>query len=176
MTFAFQENKSPYRSYLSVNKITLSIEFKSYSITGRTAYNCQFTEDSKALGKLVLPQLVNHYEIKNFKLYKGKYDINNFTENSEQNLDKILYPNSELIEKIPSMAYDLRLFFKDTESNTQKTLKNYIKNDLNFKNLYVLDSQISYGLFFIYLRENELSDIIDMHAYWQHPSHPLMMV
>ena len=170
MTFAFQENKSPYRGYLTVKKIPLSTEFKSYRITGRTEYNCQFTEDSKALVKIVLPQLVNHYELKNFKLYKGKYAISNFTENSEKNLDKILYPNSELIEKIPSMAYDLRLFFKDTETNTQKTLTNYIKNELKFKNIYIVDSQISYGSFFTYVRENELSDIIDMHAYWQHPS------
>ena len=52
------------------------------------------------------------------------------------------------------MAYDLRLFFKDTETNTQKNLTNYIKNELNFKNLFIVDSQISYGSFFTYIREN----------------------
>ena len=36
--------------------------------------------------------------------------------------------------------------------------------------MLILDSQISYGSFFSYERENDLSDIIDMHGYWEHPS------
>ena len=84
-------------------------------------------------------------------------------------LEKILYPNSTLIQNLPSMAYDLRLFFQYTETKTQKTLTDYIKNDLKFNDLFVLDSQISYGSFLSYERESQLSDIIDMHGYWQHP-------
>ena len=103
------------------------------------------------------------------KVYKGKYNTE-FTENGEKNLEKILYPNSILIQNLPNMAYDLRLFFYYTEINTQKTLTNYIKNDLGFKDLYILDSQINYGSFLSYMRESEFSDINDIHAYWEHPS------
>ena len=70
---------------------------------------------------------------------------------------------------LPNMALDLRLFFKYTETKTQKTLTNYIKNDLKFNNLFILDSQINQGSFLSYERESELSDIIDIHGYWDHP-------
>ena len=68
------------------------------------------------------------------------------------------------------MSYDLRLLFKYTETNTQKTLQNYIKNDLGFKNIYILDSQLNFGIMFSPEREFELSDIIDVHYYWELPS------
>ena len=168
MAFEFQENKSPYRSYLRISNIKFSTEFKHYILSGRTQFDCQFTEDSKALVKIVLPPSINHYEVKNLKLYKGKGAMD-FTENNEKNLDKILYPNFTLIQNLPNMAYDLRLFFKYTETKTQEKLTNYIKNDLKFNDLFILDSQISYGSFLTYERENQLSDIIDMHGYWEHP-------
>ena len=103
------------------------------------------------------------------KIYKGRKDVI-FTENGEKNLDKILYPNSTLIQNLPNMAYDLRFFFYNTEITTQKNLTNYIKNDLGFKNLFILDSQINYGSFLSFVRESEFSDISDIHAYWEHPS------
>ena len=85
-------------------------------------------------------------------------------------MDKILYPNANLKQNLPNMAYDLRLFFYYTEINTQRNITNYIKNDLGFKDLYVLDSQINYGSFLSFMRESEFSDINDIHNYWQHPS------
>ena len=166
--FEFQENISPYRSYLRISNIKFSTEFKHYVLSERTAFDCEFTEDSKALVKIVLPPTINHYEFKNLKLYKGK-GLMEFTENNEKSLDKILYPNFTLIQNLPNMAYDLRLFFQFTETKTQKTLTDYIKNDLGFNDLFVLDSQINYGSFLTYERESELSDIIDIHGYWEHP-------
>ena len=168
MSFEFQENKSPFRSYLRIPNIKFSTEFKHYILSARTQLDCQFTEDSKALVKIVLPPSINHYEIKNLKLYKGKGPMD-FTENNEKNLDKILYPNFTLIQNLPNMAYDLRLFFQYTETKTQKTLTDYIKNDLKFNELFILDSQINYGSFLSYERESQLSDIIDIHGYWEHP-------
>jgi len=166
--FEFQENKSPYRVYLRISKIKLSTEFKHYTLIARTEFNCQFTENSKPKVKIVLPPSINHYEFKNLKLYKGKSSMN-FTENDEKSIDKILYPNSTLMKNLPNMAYDLRLFFQHTETNTQKKLTDYIKNDLKFNDLFVLDSQIDYGSFLSYERESQLSDITDIHGYWEHP-------
>ena len=168
VTFAFQENKSPYSSYLRINKIKLTTEFQKYNLYSKTEFNCQFNGSSAALVKIILPPSINHYEIKNLKLFKGKLNTS-FTENGEKNLDKILYPNSSLIQNLPNMAYDLRLFFMFTETKTQKNITNYIKKDLNFANLPVLDSQINYGSFFSFQREYENSDITDIHGYWEHP-------
>ena len=168
IVFQFQENNSPYRIYLKIGKIKLTTEFKHYTFSQRTEYNSQFTEDSKALVKIILPPSVNIFEFKNLKLYQGKGSTN-FTENGEKDLEKILFPNNALIQNLPNMAYDLRLFFKYTETNTQILITNFIKNTLSFKDLLILDSQINYGSFFTYEREYDNSDIIDIHGYWEHP-------
>ena len=168
-TFSFQENKTPYRIYLRISNIKFSTKLNHYILTARTVYDCQFGEDSKARPSIILPTSINHYEFSNMKIYKGRRNIT-FTENGKQNLDNILYPNSTLIQNLPNMAYDLRLFFYNTEINTQKNITNYIKNDLGFKNLFILDSQVNYGSFLSYIREYELSDINDIHNYWEHPS------
>ena len=168
IVFQFQENLSPYRNYYKISNIKLTTEFKHYTLSQRTEYNCQFTENSKALVKIVLPPSINTFEFKNLKLYKGKGAMD-FTEKGEKKLEKILFPNNTLIQNLPNMAYDLRLFFKYTETETQTTITNYIKNTLSFKDLLVLDSQISYGSFFTYEREHDNSDIIDIHGYWEHP-------
>ena len=156
LTFIFQESKSPYREYLRIALIKLNTELTHYILNATTAFNCQFSNGSKTVVTLIVPGSINHYEVQNLMLYKGKYQID-FTEKGEKNLEKIVYPNTYLIKNLPNMAYDLRVFFTETETRTQKTLMNYIKNDLNFKNLYIVDSQIQYGTFFNYVREYENS-------------------
>ena len=168
LTFEFQENLSPYRSYLRIRNIKLKTKFEHYTLSGKTEFDCQFSEESKAIPKIVLPPAINHYEVKNVKLYKGKGDTN-FTEDGDEDIDKILYPTNNLIQNLPNMAYDLRTFFMFTETNTQKLITNYIKQNLSFPDLLILDSQISYGSFFTYEREHDNSDIIDIHGYWEHP-------
>ena len=168
-SFSFQENKSPYRIYGRISNIKFSTELQHYVISLKSYIDCQLSSDSKAKPKFILPTSKNHYEFSNFKLYKGRPDFN-FTENGEKNLDKILYPNAIMIQNLPNMAYDLRMFFYNTEINTQKKITNYIKNELGFKDLLILDSQINYGSFLSYIRENEFSDIMDIHAYWEHPN------
>ena len=169
--FHFQENISPYRIYLTISNIKLSTKLDHYIFSAKTNFNCQINEKAKIRPKFILPTSINNYEFNNMKIFKGRNEII-FTQNGEKNLDKILYPNSTLINNLPNMAYDLRLFFYTTEINTQKNLTNYIKNILGFKNLFVLDSQIYYGSFLSYVRESEFSDICDSHNYWEHPSFP----
>ena len=169
ITISFQENASPFRTYLQISNIKLSTKLEHYVFSAKTNYDCQFTETSKAKPKIILPKAINNFEINNMKIFKGRKDVL-FTENGEKNLDKILYPNSTLIQNLPNMAYDLRFFFYNTEINTQKNITNYIKNELGFKNLLILDSQINYGSFLSFVRESDFSDICDIHAYWEHPN------
>ena len=162
-----EENLPPYRSYFRIKNIKITNEFNHYVFSGRTEYNCQFSEKSRALVKIVLPPIINIFEIKNTKFYKGRGVIK-FTEDGEENLDKILYPDYKLIQSLPNMAYDLRLFFKYTETKTQNEITNYIKNDLSFKDLLIYDSQVYYS-FYSYEKEYDNSDICDIHGYWGHP-------
>jgi hypothetical protein len=171
VTFYFQENKLPYRNYLRIGNIKLTTELQHFILSGKTEYNIQYSENASAVVEIILPSKINIYEVNNLKIYKGKA-YTSFTENNEKNLDKILYPNSTLIQNLPNMAYDLRYFFYQTETNTQKNLTNFIKNDLGFNKLYIVDSQVNYGIFFSYVRENENSDLIDIHGYWDHPKFP----
>jgi hypothetical protein len=55
MKFQFQENQEPYRTYLIINNIKLSTKFKHYVLSAKTEFNCQFTEDSKPIVKIILP-------------------------------------------------------------------------------------------------------------------------
>jgi hypothetical protein len=112
-------------------------------LSGKTEYNIQYSENASAVVEIILPSKINIYEVNNLKIYKGKA-YTSFTENNEKNLDKILYQNSTLIQNLPNMAYDLRYFFYQTETNTQKNLTNFIKNDLGFNKLYIVDSQVNY--------------------------------
>jgi len=171
ISFQFQENKSPYRTYLKTRTVNLYTNFLHYKLVAQTDDNCQITPGAKITPKIYLPPSVNFYEVKNLKLFIGQEEIT-ISEKSEKSLDKILYPKNQLLNDIPNMAYDLRRFFSYLETNTQNTLTNYIKNELGFKNLYILDSQPSLGTFYSLERETELSDIIDIHNYWEHPIFP----
>jgi len=167
--FQFQENKSPYRGYLRTRDLNLETNFIDYKLVAQTEDNCQITPGAKVIPKIYLPPSVNIYEVKNLKLFIGQEEIT-ISEKKEKSLDKIFYPNNKLLNDIPNMAYDLRRFFYYIETNTQNTLTNYIKNELGFKNLYIVDSQPSLGSFYSLERETELSDIIDIHNYWEHPN------
>lgn len=169
--FDFQENKSPYTTYLKTQSVNLYQYFYNYTLVARTDDNCQIIEGANVVPKLYLPPEINNYEVKNLKVFVGQNEII-ISDDNIQSLDKIKYPNNALLNNIPNMAYDLRLFFDYTERNTQNYLTNYIKNDLKFKDLFILDSQSAGGSIYSLQRESEISDIIDTHNYWQHPIFP----
>ena len=169
--FQFQESKSPYRTYFRTSVNNLSINYSHYVLVSQTDDNSQISPGAQVIPKFILPPSINFYEIKNFKLYIGQEE-KIISENNIKSLDKILYPNNKLLSNVMNMAYDLRCFFNYLETNTQNTLTNYIKNELGFKNLFILDTQPSFGSFYSLERETELSDIIDTHNYWGHPTFP----
>ena len=147
LAFRLQESKTPYRYYLQITDIELTTSFKHYSLYAKTVDDCQFAEGAKPIVKIFIPPEVNYYEIKDLKFYKGKIETT-ITEGNSRTLDTLLYPNDSLLSSLPNMAYDLRRFFYYTETNTQKSLQNYIKNDLGFKDIYIIDSQVNYGSMF----------------------------
>lgn len=62
-------------------------------------------------------------------------------------------------------------FLKDTEVSYFREMIDYVKNNLGV-NALVSGTQASYsGVGGVY-REAQLSDYVDMHAYWQHPDFP----
>jgi hypothetical protein len=69
----------------------------------------------------------------------------------------------------PPAALDHWRFLIETERGVTAGLAGYIRKDLQVKSL-VYDTQASYGEVAGVERENDLSDLVDMHGYWEHPS------
>lgn len=61
-------------------------------------------------------------------------------------------------------------FIIDTEMNTTRRLIAFLKEQVKCK-MPITDTQVSYGVIGGLRRESELSDYIDIHTYWQHPSY-----
>lgn len=66
---------------------------------------------------------------------------------------------------------DYARFLMDTEQRYVREMMGFLKEDLGVR-AHVLCTQVSYGGPAGLLREGTLSDVIDMHAYWQHPAFP----
>ncbi len=71
----------------------------------------------------------------------------------------------------PAAHDDYQRFVRDTERNVTATLARFVRQELKAKPL-VTNTQANYGGLAGVLREAELSDFIDMHGYWDHPSFP----
>ena len=63
--FDFQENKSPYTTYLKTQNVNLYPYFYNYTLIARTNDNCQIGKDAQVVPKLYLPPKINNYEVKN---------------------------------------------------------------------------------------------------------------
>jgi hypothetical protein len=63
---------------------------------------------------------------------------------------------------------DFLRFLADTDRATARTLARFLRDDLKLRSMLV-DTQASYGGLEGLRRELEVSDFVDMHAYWQHP-------
>ena len=46
LEFQFQENLPPYRVYLRISGIKIKVEFQHYTLSARTEYNCQLSENA----------------------------------------------------------------------------------------------------------------------------------
>ncbi len=98
-------------------------------------------------------------EIKDLELHEGNipldFDHNNIP--------------LEIINSSINAKSDYINFLAETEYETTRTLMDYIKKDLKVKSL-VIDSQVNYSGAFGFIRESQLSDYMDTHFYWQHPT------
>jgi Carbohydrate binding domain len=66
---------------------------------------------------------------------------------------------------------DFWAFLRDTECAYVRGMHAHLKDELGVQ-AFVCNTQASYGRLMGLFREGTLSDFIDMHAYWQHPSFP----
>ncbi len=67
-----------------------------------------------------------------------------------------------------TMSGDYRTFLRELDFRYSREMTDFLKGTLKVKAL-VTDTQASYGGVFGHLRESEIADFVDMHAYWQHP-------
>jgi hypothetical protein len=86
----------------------------------------------------------------------------------EQTLEKgIGIPEDSVTDDV---VKDWFAFLIDTEMGTTKRLVSFLKKDLGCR-APITDTQVSYGGAGGVRRESELSDYIDIHGYWEHPSY-----
>ncbi len=72
-------------------------------------------------------------------------------------------------DKVPEVMWgDYRTFLRELDYRYSREMTDYLKNTLKLKAL-VADTQANYGGVYGQLRESEIADFVDMHAYWQHP-------
>ncbi|MBR4900505.1 MAG: carbohydrate binding domain-containing protein [Victivallales bacterium] len=101
-------------------------------------------------------------QLKDIELHEGNepYDYK-----EQQNFDTVELP------EVTSTAFcrrDFREFLIETEYNFTKNMVAYLKNELGLKAL-VIDTQATYTGAYGMIREGELCDYVDAHAYWEHP-------
>ncbi|MEK7767862.1 MAG: hypothetical protein AAB368_16650, partial [bacterium] len=70
-----------------------------------------------------------------------------------------------------SVARDYWSFLVETERETTRTMRRFLKETLGVQAL-VYDTQAGYGQVAGLFREGSLSDLVDDHGYWEHPSFP----
>jgi len=101
-------------------------------------------------------------QLKDIELHEGNepYDYKN-----QQSFDTVELPEGT---STIFCRRDFREFLIETEYNFTKNMVAYLKNELGLKAL-VIDTQASYTGAFGMIREGELCDYVDTHAYWEHP-------
>ncbi len=100
--------------------------------------------------------------LKDIELYEGDKPLS-FADAKE--LSQLPLPNEFAPE---SMVGDYRIFLRELDYKYSREMTDYLKNTLKVKAL-VADTQANYSGPFGHLRESEIADFVDMHAYWQHP-------
>lgn len=160
-----QENKKPYAKFSDSILIKLTQTFQKYEILIQV-YPSVTTEnpESTITLELILSPEIGEYTFRNIKLFKGRDYTNCDYYEGEKSIDNIKLPD----ENFSIFAHaDFRNFIYYTELNTQKNITNFIKN--KYPNIYICDSQASYGNILSYEKEYDISDFLDVHGYWQHP-------
>ena len=100
--------------------------------------------------------------LKDIELFEGDKPFS-FAEAAE--LSQLPLPDSMSPE---AMWGDFRTFLRELDYQYSREMTDYLKNTLKVKAL-VTDTQANYGGLFGQLRESEIADFVDVHAYWQHP-------
>ena len=152
----FQQQESPWKGVKSIS-INLLNEWSTYK--GKLLVNDN--PGGKIRFGAVFNNSPHNLQITNFTLFKG-LDNFNYGFNS---IDEMPFPNSTY----PDYALiDFKKFFLETEFNYHKMMIEFLKNNLTLKSL-ITNTQASFTNIYSFYRESQLSDFIDMHAYWQHP-------
>lgn len=105
-------------------------------------------------------------EVADFRLSPGA----SVSLDAAQNLDGGSIDLPSLNGAVPAQGRDWMDYLSSLEKSYVSTMRSFIKNDLGYTGL-IACSQADYGGFAGLARE-DVSDWIDMHAYWQHPNFP----
>ena len=139
----------------------LTTDTQTFSLVFTTYSDADFSSASK--WSIDIGSNVGTVWISDIALYKGK-EVIQFS--SDETLDSVWLPSTSSSQLLQGIY---RLFITDCESNTEKRLLKLVKEELECESL-VTSSQVSYGSILTFHREDTLSDFLDIHSYWQHPT------
>jgi len=145
---------------------------KTYAEEPAVAFVEVNNENSLISNWALLPQLNNAHKgelIRQWKKWLGSHPDYRGKEGYNEDLMGIIQNyGSGSSETAKEMLWS---FLTDTEMLYAREMTSYYKNDLKIHAL-VAETQAYYSGVAGVVREAEVSDFIDMHSYWEHPSFP----
>ncbi|MEI7576666.1 MAG: hypothetical protein WCK51_07225 [Armatimonadota bacterium] len=140
--------------------VELTSDWKTYSLS----WTAIATEPAHARLGFVLGDIRGTVQIKNLTIREGT-------------LETGVEPGQTLVRGnigIPSAGTsakynDYATFLLETEANYSTAMRKYLRTDLGFDKVNMIDSQISWGGLTSLVREKNM-EFADNHAYWNHPA------
>ena len=153
-------HEPPWRVY-SPNRVKLTPEWQEFKLIA-TVQNYMPDKRTRFTFNLGGHDTGLEIQLKDIELHEGNepYDYKN-----QQSFDTVELPEGT---STVFCRRDFRQFLIETEYNFTKNMVAYLKNELGLKAL-VIDTQANYTAAYGMVREAELCDYIDAHAYWEHP-------
>ena len=158
VTHRLMLNAAPWQDLGLAKTLRLTPEWQTFEIFGRVP---KAVNDKSHRVNFSLNNRLGEMEIRNYTIRPG----GGRTIFGTQSV-------SSRVELPSDTAYldDYFEFLIDTEMATTRRLRDLLKRDLGCR-MPVTDSQVNYGSIGGLRRETELSDFIDIHTYWEHPSY-----
>lgn len=140
--------------------VKLTTAWKNYALS----FTASGTEPNHARVGFVLGDVRGKIEIKNLTIREGTLETGL---EPGQTLEKrnVAIPNAGASPKFQDYAR----FLTETESRYSLEMRNYLRDELGFKNANIIDSQIAWGGLSSVIREKPM-EFADNHEYWQHPT------
>lgn len=140
--------------------VELGTEWRKYALS----WNAVGTEPNHARLGFVLGDVRGKISIRNLTIREGSFEVG-VTPGESLAKGNVGIPSAST-----SVKYlDYAQFLIETEAAYSKQMRDYLRNELGFAKVNMVDTQISWGGLTSLIREKDM-EFADNHAYWNHPT------